>query len=244
MEKKIRISITFFGSLTDLSKARMIELEPGVNQTIKDCIERLGVPHTEVYFITLNGKFVKFDKIVENGEMYFVYPDSDLEIPEEYILTPKYEGEPKFILDIHLGGLARYLRMLGIYADFGIIEDEKIIEKARNEDLIILTKDRMMLKNSEVKYGYIVRSDEPKQQLIEVSRRYKLKNWFNPFKRCILCNGKLLPIEKSKILDKIPEKVKEMYDEFSICSGCEKIYWGGTHYEKMNRFIEEIRKYV
>lgn len=244
MEKKIRISITFFGSLTDLSKARMIELEPGVNQTIKDCIERLGVPHTEVYFITLNGKFVKFDKIVENGEMYFVYPDCDFEIPEEYILTPKYEGEPKFILDIHLGGLTRYLRMLGIYADFGVIEDEKIIEKATNEDLIILTKDRIMLKNSEVKHGYIVRSDDPKQQLIEVSRRYKLKDWFNPFTRCIVCNGRLLPIEKSKILDKIPEKVKEMYDEFSICSGCEKIYWGGTHYEKMVRFIEEIRKYV
>ncbi|MGQ9855936.1 MAG: Mut7-C RNAse domain-containing protein [Fervidobacterium sp.] len=244
MEKKIRISIRFFGSLIDLSKSRIIELEPGVNQTIKDCIERLGVPHTEVYFITLNGMFVKFNKIVEDGEEYFVYPDCDLEIPEEYILTPKYIGEPKFILDIHLGGLARYLRMLGIYADFGVIEDEKIIEKATNEDLIILTKDRIMLKNSEVKYGYIVRSDNPKQQLIEVSRRYKLKNRFNPFTRCIVCNGRLLPIEKSKIIDKIPEKVKELYDEFAICSECEKVYWGGTHYEKMIKFIEEIRKNV
>jgi len=237
-----KIGIRFFGSLVDLVKEHYIEFDPGINQSIKDCIERLGVPHTEVYFITLNGNFVKFDRIVNDGEHYFVYPECDLEIPSEYVLTPKHEGIPKFILDIHLGKLARYLRMFGISAEYGLIDDNAIIEKAISEKLIILTKDRQMLKKNEVIYGYIVRADTLKKQLYEVTLKYNLQKWFNPFTRCMECNGELVSISKQEVLNRLPEKVKERYEEFAVCRQCGKVYWGGTHYENMNNFIEEFIK--
>ncbi|WP_448375870.1 Mut7-C RNAse domain-containing protein [Fervidobacterium sp.] len=237
-----KIKIRFFGSLIDLSKKMQVEFDAGINQSIKDCIERLGVPHTEVYFITLNGNFVKFDRIVSEGERYFVYPECDLEVPSEYVLTPKYEDIPKFILDIHLGKLARYLRMLGISAEYGLIDDNAIIDKAVSEKLIILTRDRQMLKKNEVIYGYIVRSDTPEEQLYEVTLRYNLQKCFNPFTRCMDCNGELVSVSKQEVLNRLPEKVKERYEEFAICKQCGKVYWGGTHYENMNSFIEEFTR--
>ncbi|MGC9771073.1 Mut7-C RNAse domain-containing protein [Fervidobacterium islandicum] len=237
---EVRITIRFFGSLVDLVGDRYVKIDAGINQTIKDCIERLGVPHTEVYFITLRKDFVRFDRIVENGDTYFVYPECNLDIPKEYVLTPKYAGVPKFILDIHLGKLARLLRMLGISAEYGIVEDEMIVQKAVSENLIILTRDRGMLKKSEVVYGYVVRSDKPEEQLREVTLRYSLQRWFRPFTRCMECNGELISVSKSVILDQLPEKVKENYDEFAKCSKCGKVYWGGTHYENMNTFIEKF----
>lgn len=239
-----KITIRFFGSLVDLVGKQYVQLDAGINQTIKDCVERLGVPHTEVYFITLQKSFVRFDKIVKNGDMYFVYPECNLDIPKEYILTPKYEGVPKFILDIHLGKLARLLRMLGISAEYGVVDDNEIVSKALSENLIILTRDRGILKRNEVTYGYILRSDDPKTQLREVTLRYSLQNWFAPFTRCMECNGKLISVSKQDIQEQLPEKVKETFDEFAKCERCGKVYWGGTHYENMSLFIEKFLKSV
>jgi len=239
-----KIGIRFFGSLVDLAKAHYIEIDPGINQSIKDCIERLGVPHTEVYFITLRGEFVKFDRIVEDGDKYFVYPECNLEVPKDYVLSPRYEGVPKFMVDIHLGKLARFLRMLGISAEYGIIDDDEIVSKAVSEKLIILTRDRQMLKKNSVVYGYILRSDNPEEQLKEVVYRYNLLKWCKPFTRCLECNGELVHVPKAEVFDKVPSKVNEMYDEFAKCNKCEKIYWGGTHYENMRSFIERFLKKV
>lgn len=239
-----KITIRFFGSLVDLAGRQYVHLDAGINQTIKDCVERLGVPHTEVYFITLQKSFVVFDKIVENGDMYFVYPECNLDIPKEYILTPKYEGVPKFILDIHLGKLARFLRMLGISAEYGIVDDDEIVSKALSENLIILTRDRGILKRNEVTYGYILRSDDPKIQLREVTLRYSLQNWFAPFTRCMECNGELISVSKQDVQEQLPEKVKETFDEFAKCERCGKVYWGGTHYENMSLFIEKFLKSI
>jgi len=230
------ITIRFFGSLCDLTKGKHVfEVDPGVNQTIKDCIERLGVPHTEVAFITLRKNFVDFSRIVEDGDLYCVYPvyPYSFEIDSEFLLTPKFTGEPKFILDIHLGKLTRLLRMFGIYAEFGIVDDTSIVDRAKKIGGIILTRDRKLLMKKDIVFGYVVRSDFPEEQFKEVYRRYDLKNWIKPFSRCLECNGNLVLIDKSFVIGKVPPRVFETYDEFAICDGCGKIYWGGSHYEHM-----------
>jgi len=237
----LRIRIRFFGSLCDLTGGKhLFEFDPGINQTIKDCIERLGIPHTEVFFITLNGNFVDFSKIVCDEDFYFVYPDCNLPIEDIYTLTPKYLGEPKFVADIHLGKLAKYIRMLGISADYGIIDDKMIIRKALETNAIILTKDRNMLKENVVKYGYVVRSDSPEIQLREVVLRYNLLKYIKPFTRCMECNGRLVPVMRDEIADKVPQRVLNTFNEFARCNNCGKIYWGGSHYQNMSNFIRQF----
>lgn len=240
-----RVIIRFFGCLTELTKGRAeFEIAPGVNQTIKDCIERLGVPHTEVSFITREGTFVGFSEIVEPGRRYFVYPESNLPVPDEYLVTPKYSGEPKFVLDIHLGKLAKLLRLFGFSVDYGIVDDEKIVEVALNESGIILTRDRKLLMRKDVTFGYVLRSDHSVQQLEEVFKRYDLASWVKPFSRCLICNGNLVPVTRDAVEGKVPIRVYELQEEFGVCSSCGKIYWSGSHYDHMQAFIERFLRSI
>lgn len=238
------VIIRLFGSLSELTNGKyLFSIECGVNQTIKDCIERLGIPHTEVSFITLNKDFVDFSWIVQDGDMYFVYPDNNLGIESKYLCTPSFidlQVEPKFILDIHLGKLARLLRMFGIYAEYGMIDDKKILKRALEESLIILTRDRKLLMHKEIKFGYILRSDFPEEQFKEVYTKYSLKSWVKPFTRCLECNGKLEIVEKSYVIGRVPYRVFEMHDTFAMCDKCGKIYWGGSHYEHMKELIKTL----
>ncbi|MCX7654589.1 MAG: Mut7-C ubiquitin/RNAse domain-containing protein [Fervidobacterium sp.] len=234
------ITLRLFGSLCELTNGKyLFQFDPGINQTIKDCIERLGVPHTEVAFITLNKRFVDFSKIVENGDFYCIYPHSLL-IDKEFLLTPVYQGEPKFVLDIHLGKLARLLRMFGLYAEFGMIDDDGIVEKAKRVNGIILTRDRKLLMRKDIVFGYIVRSDFPEIQFKEVYHRYSLKNWLKPFTRCIECNGNLLVIDKNYVVGKVPPRVFETHDNFALCDKCGKVYWSGTHHKHMLERINTL----
>ncbi|MGC8820701.1 MAG: Mut7-C RNAse domain-containing protein [Fervidobacterium sp.] len=237
----MKVTIRLFGELAELTNGKYVfEINPGVNQTIKDCIERLGIPHTEVYFIIKNRNFVDFSKIVQDGDCYFVYPQCDLPIPKEYVLTPKFEGEPRFVLDIHLGKLAKLLRMFGIYADYGLVDDESIIKRAKEIKGIILTRDRKLLMRKDVIYGYIIRSDFPQVQFDEVLHRYDLRNWLKPFTRCLECNGNLEIVEKSIVNCLVPPRIFETHDKFAVCSQCGKIYWQGTHYEHMKELIKKF----
>lgn len=240
---RLKVSIRIFGSLSDLTKGvYYFEINPGVGQTIKDCIERLGIPHTEVYFITLNGNFVDFSKIVEDGDFYCVYPHCNLEIDENYSLTPKFKGEPRFVLDIHLGKLSKLLRMFGIYAEYGLVDDFQIVDRAKEIGGIILTRDRKLLMRRDIVYGYIIRSDFPEEQLKEVFEMYELMNWVKPFSRCLECNGELVVVDKESVSGRVPPRVFEMHDEFALCSNCGKIYWRGTHYEHMAALINAFIK--
>jgi uncharacterized protein with PIN domain len=106
---------------------------------------------------------------------------------------------------------------------------------------ILLTFDRELLKRKKVVYGYIVRSRDPALQLVEVLNRFDLVERLRPFERCMLCNGVLRPIPKEQVLSRLPENVRESLDEFQLCQGCGRVYWKGTHYERMNDFIKQVK---
>lgn len=207
--------------------------------SVKDLIESIGVPHTEVDMIVVNGKSVSFDYIINNKDDISVYPVFEsFDISEVQHLRPKPLRNPKFICDVHLGKLAKKLRMLGIDTlYFNVISNFEIVNISVNERRTILTRDSELLKIKAVNHGYYIRNSDPIKQTGEVIKRFHLEKTLEYFSRCLQCNTLLATVNKEIILDRIPQMVKEIRSEYFICENCNKIFWKGTHYYKM---IEEI----
>lgn len=146
----------------------------------------------------------------------------------------------KLIADCHLGKLAKYLRLMGIDTlYFPHIEDDTLLERAKNEDRIILTRDRSLSqrKNAPV---FFLEPKETQAQLKTVIEHYKLKEHPAPFSRCIVCNTPLQTIEKEKVIERLPEKVKKYFDYFEYCPTCDRVYWRGDHYRHMKAYLDEV----
>jgi uncharacterized protein with PIN domain len=206
-------------------------------------IEALGVPHTEIDLILVNGQSVDFKYIIHDGDNISVYPVFEsLDISNVQHLRPKTLREPMFVVDDHLGKLARYLRMLGFDACYkNNYPRDKLVEISLNEKRTILTKNKTILKRSDITRGYFVRNVVIVNQVKEIIRRFDLQKDINEFTRCLDCNRLLQPVAKEIIIDQIPPKVAEWQDTFLRCSICNKIYWQGTHHQKMNSFIQTIK---
>jgi uncharacterized protein len=211
--------------------------------SIKDLIESLGVPHTEVDFILVNGKSVNFKYLINDGDDISVYPVFEsLDITDVQHLRPKPLRKPKFVADVHLGRLTRYLRMIGIDVIYkNDFEDDEIIQASVKERRAILTRDRGILKRNDVTHGYFVRSSKGEEQVIEVIKRFNLQNAIKEFTRCLECNTELIKIAKEKIAGNLPPKVNASQEEFFSCPGCGKIYWKGTHHQKMLSLVHKIK---
>jgi uncharacterized protein with PIN domain len=210
--------------------------------SIKDMIESLGVPHTEVEAILVGGRPVDFAYLVQDGDQVAVYPASTLPSNQPLApLRPPRPAEPRFVLDTHLGQLAAYLRMLGFDKLYrNDYPDEELARISSEDERILLTRDRGLLKRGIVTYGRYVRETDPQRQVAEVVRRYRLAATIAPLRRCIRCNGLLHTVHKEQISDRLAPKTREYYDEFSVCEVCDQIYWKGTHYQHMRVFIEQV----
>jgi uncharacterized protein with PIN domain len=151
--------------------------------------------------------------------------------------------DPKFIADVMLGRLARWMRFLGfdtLY--YSNISDSRLIRVAREQDRFILTRDTRLIKIKGVEYYLLIKANDSFEQLLEVKEALKLKQ-FNPLSRCVKCNGPLTRIlDKSKIKDSIPEYVFLNFNVFLKCSDCGKIYWEGTHPKKFREKLSEVLK--
>jgi hypothetical protein len=211
-----------------------------LKRSIKDIIEALGVPHTEVDLILANGNSVGFDYHPSPGDFISVYPVFErFDISPVTRLRPKPLRLTKFILDVHLGTLARHLRMLGFDTYYrNDLEDEEIIRLALEEKRIILTRDLFILKNGKVTHGYYVRETIPGRQLTEIAHRFDLKKQARPFSRCMDCNGMIERVEKSLVEDSLKPNTRKAFHEFFQCSSCKKVYWKGSHWERMLKIIK------
>ena len=209
---------------------------------IKDTIESLGVPHPEVAFIQVNEEWVDFSYVVRDGDEINVYPLSIApEITPTISVQPQQLDVPRFVLDIHLGKLATSLRLLGFDTLYrNDYADEELAKISDASQRILLTRDKGLLMRSLVTYGYYVRSTNPDTQIVEVLQRFNLFDSVVPFRRCLRCNGLLEPVAKELIIDQLPESVKLNVKEFHRCSDCQQIYWRGSHYERMQQYIEGI----
>ncbi|KOR36974.1 MULTISPECIES: Mut7-C RNAse domain-containing protein [Planktothricoides] len=209
--------------------------------SIKDMIASFGVPHPEVHGIIVNGIPVDFSYLVQNNDQCHIYPIS-YSIENAQFLPLRPEPEPRFVLDLHLGKLAAYLRRMGFDTLYrNDYPDEELADVSSQENRILLTRDIGLLKRKIVTHGYWVRNTDPERQLREVLQRFNLFDGIKPFSRCIHCNGSVKAVDKETIAQQIPPKTKESHDEFRQCLDCGKIYWKGSHYEKMLQFIAEVR---
>jgi uncharacterized protein with PIN domain len=212
------------------------------NPSVKDAIEALGVPHVEVDLVLVNGISVDFNHKLRNEDRISVYPVFEkLDISEVTHLREKPLRDLKFILDVHLGRLAKNMRLCGLDTHYSKdLTDPEIIKISLIEHRIILTRDKGLLKNRKVTHGYWVRSVKPEIQLKEVLTRFDLKRNLKPFTRCLECNGLLTDIAKEEILEQLQPKTKEYYSEFRKCPLCGNIYWEGSHFSKMKNFIDNL----
>jgi uncharacterized protein len=153
--------------------------------------------------------------------------------------------DPRFVLDAHLGKLAGYLRLLGFDTLYrNDYDDATLARISSDEHRILLTRDRGLLKRSMVTHGYYVRETDPQRQAIEVLRRFDLHRSIMPFHRCIRCNGVLRAADKSAIRAALPPRTSEYYDEFRVCDHCGKIYWKGSHYQRLLDFVALVARHA
>ncbi len=210
--------------------------------SVKDSIEAMGVPHTEVDLILANGVSVDFSHGLSDGDRISVYPVFEaLDISTVIRLRPTPLRTPKFVLDVHLGKLCGHLRLLGF--DALILEqanDPELVRISADERRIILTRNVQLLKNSRVTHGTWVRSQNVRHQLVEVIRRFDLSESVKPFTRCLDCNGEILPVPAAEVADGVPQKVKADFTEFTRCASCRKVFWKGSHYDRMREFIDGV----
>ncbi|MDQ3985933.1 MAG: Mut7-C ubiquitin/RNAse domain-containing protein [Actinomycetota bacterium] len=214
----------------------------GIGQTVKDLIEAAGVPHTEVDAVIVNGTSVAFDHRPREDDVISVYPVFEsFDISSITRLRPQPLRETRFVVDSNLGGLARYLRMLGFDALFrNDFADDEIARISASENRLLLTRDVDVLKRKEITRGYYVRTTEPIDQVTEIVRRFDLADGLNPFSRCLECNEPLKKVSLEDVKDQLPERAAREYQTFTQCPVCERVYWAGSHHARMNKKVAEI----
>ena len=241
------ITLRFYQELNDflpVSK-RKLSFEHSFSQagSIKDIIESLGVPHTEVDLIIVNGQSVTFDYKIKHADQISIYPVFEsLDIMPISHLRPEPLRVTKFVLDAHLGRLAAYLRMLGFDTLYrNDYDDPELAEISINQQRILLSYDKRLLMRKVISHGYYVRERQPRKQLQEIVKRFDLFNSTKPFTRCMRCNSEIHPVEKATIKKHLLPRTEKYYDQFWQCDHCKKIYWKGSHYQNMQQQISLLK---
>ena len=210
------------------------------NPSVKDAIEAIGVPHVEVDLILVNSLPIDFSYKLKNADSVSVYPVfENLNIASVAHLREKPLRDLKFVADVHLGKLTRYLRLCGFDTYYRTdFSDKEIINLAISDKRVILTRDRGLLKNKKVTHGYWIRSIYYCEQLKDVILHFDLKNQITLFTRCMECNGLLEDVTKKEILNRLLPNTRQYYRKFKKCHDCNRIYWNGSHYQSMKRHIK------
>lgn len=222
-------------------KKKEIECEYKKNSTVKKIIEDFGVPHSEVDLILVNGISTDFNYKVKDKDRISVYPAFEsFDIKEESRVRQEPLRRTNFILDVHLGKLARYLRICGFDTLYrNDYKDEEIVEISKKEKRIILTRDKGLLKRKKVTHGYYVKKQNIKEQIEEIIKRFQLEKILKILSICPVCNSKIENIKKQDIKNKVPEYIYKTKNDFKYCPNCEKVYWKGTHWKNINQVLKK-----
>jgi uncharacterized protein with PIN domain len=246
---RVHAEFRFYEELNDFlpgeRRKRDFDIEVDRARSVKDAIESAGVPHTEVDLILVDGVSVDFAHVLRGGERVSVYPMFELiDISPVVRLRPRPLRDPRFVADGHLRSLARHLRMIGFDTLWdNAWDDDEIVSLAAMQRRTILTRDKGMLRRGEVERGYFVRATRTEAQLAEVLRALQLEPLVQPFTRCRECNTPLEDVPKAAVLARLPDKVRDHYERFKRCPGCERVYWEGTHYEQMRKIVQGVLQF-
>ncbi|MFP2901426.1 Mut7-C RNAse domain-containing protein [Corallococcus sp. 4LFB] len=233
-----QLTVRFHGALNDFvapeRRERTFTHVLQGSPSVKDLIESLGPPHPEVDVVMVDGEPVGFGHRAEADTHVDVYPASvPVPLPEL----------PRFILDVGLGRLSGFLRMLGFDTLWRNDSADALLARVSHEESrVLLTRDLGLLKRSEVVQGYYPRATDPAHQLVEVVRRYGLTSRMRPFSRCLACNAPLSTATPDEVQGRIPEGVAQRHRHFQQCPGCQRVFWPGTHHERMQNLVDTLRR--
>ena len=210
--------------------------------TAKHMIEALGVPHTEVTILLVNGESCGFDRLLRDGDRVAVYPAfKTLDVRPLQRLAALPAGPLRFAADVHLGGLARMLRMAGFDTLYDQrADDPDLAALAAREARIVLTRDRDLLKRRNVAHGCYVRALKAADQLREIVERLGLGTEARPFTLCLHCNAPLRVVDKAQVMQRLPPAVQAAHTEFSTCDVCQGVFWKGSHWKRMCEVLENL----
>ena len=227
----------FYGELDELLRAGAAERERAYRfrgrPAVKDAIEAQGVPHTEVGLILAAGAPVGFGFGLSDGDRVAVFPHfTRLDLgPLATLLRPPLDA-CRFVLDVNLGKLAAWLRLLGFDTLYrNDFTDAEVAAIAERETRIVLTRDRRLLHQKRIANGHWVRADAPDAQVLEVLRRFRLGDRVRPLSRCLRCNGLIRPAPREQVWHRLEPKTKAFYHRFFQCQACGRVYWQGSHYD-------------
>lgn len=213
--------------------------------TTKHMIEALGVPHTEVELILVNGESTGFDHLLRDGDRVAIYPRFEaLDITPLLRVREWPLRVTRFVADAHLGGLAHLLRMAGFDTLYrNDFHDSEIADIAVRDGRIVLTRDRELLKQRIITHGCYVHALKPAQQFQEIVARLDLARSVRPFQLCMECNVPLRAVDKARVLERLPPSVQVNYERFTTCDVCGRVFWEGSHWKKMRVLLaESLRK--
>jgi hypothetical protein len=230
----VTATFRFHGELNDFlppaRRERAFAMPCARAATTKHMIEALGAPHTEVGRVLVNGENAGLERMLCEGDIVDVHPGGEMP-----------DMPPRFVADAHVGGLARLLRMAGFDTVYdNHFEDAAIAEIAANQNRVVLTRDRDLLIRREIRYGRYLRALAAEAQLAEVVLRYGLAPHAQAFSLCLHCNAPLHPVAKAEIEERLPPMVRSHYDEFSGCDICNRVFWKGSHWKRMNALLERV----
>jgi hypothetical protein len=240
------VSFRFYAQLNDFlpvnRRGRRFTHVVGAPGSVKDTIEALGVPHPEVDVILVNGTAEDFTYRLRDGDDVAVYPMfRSIDLAGLRRAGADAPHPVRFALDVHLGKLASLLRLAGFDAVV-VAEDVDLANTAARDARVALTRDVGLLKRNVVRHGYWVRHTDPESQLAEVLERFDLVDRMNPFTRCVRCNVAVVPVSAEAVSDRLPPRTRACFREFHTCPLCGRIYWQGSHYDRLRRLLERARE--
>jgi uncharacterized protein with PIN domain len=212
--------------------------------SVKDAIESLGVPHPEVDVILVNGSPEDFACRLRDGDDVSVYPafrSIDMSGLRRAGIDPP--SVIRFAVDVHLGKLASLLRLAGFDAVV-MPDDSDVAAMASRDARIALTRDVNLLKRRVLRHGYWVRSTDPEWQLTEVLERFDLVSRMEPFARCLRCNVPVVAVDAEAVAARLLPRTRAAFWQFHRCAECDRIYWQGSHYDRLCQLLERARERV
>ncbi len=203
-------------------------------RSVKDLLEAEGVPHTEVSLVLVSGQPGTMDTVLSGGERVSAYP------PFSYLQTSaRPRTTPGLIADVHLGKLARRLRLLGMDCIYdSLYDDEEIARRSAMEGRVLLTRDRGLLMRRRVTSGILILSSRTDEQTYQVLERLSPLREMRPFSRCLDCNGLLRDVPREDVPDLLPPRTRSAITACLRCADCGKAYWKGSHWKALEAWVQ------
>lgn len=241
-----KASIRFYAELNDHlpleNRYCTLEVDIQSRTSLQHIIELHGVPLSDVDLVLVNSEPAELDHVISNGDSISVFPVFEsFDITGTTKVRVRALREVRFVADVHLGKLASHLRMLGFDTLYrNDYTDDELLNLSVGFQRTLLSKDHALVADPRLTHAILVRSQDPREQLLEVLHRLDLFRLTHPFTRCIACNTILEPAEKARIIHRLPSRIIPLYDEFRTCPFCDRLYWKGSHHQKMEAFIRNL----